>query len=338
MAELRISLPTPVSGRLPVLDELKGVAILLVILYHGGGVLGWRNTLHFDLGVDIFVVLSGIGLALSSRYRGPGEFMARRLSRIMPAYWIVLTIYALGSISLLQRPTTATDLILHYLGVHAWFGDAHAVSINDSFWYITLILTLYGLFCLVRPLLEHPARLLLAGSVISVTIALGLFYWNQPAAFGFLGLRIPGFFVGLLIGQLLKTGRLSLPVGAALGAALFVFVYVPYTQGIVFHPTVAGLALMGIYALTIRPALPPGAQGATGRVLKFLGDHSLEIFLIHQPLIRDYNVYLLGRWFNIIQPGRWTLLVGMVIGLAVTLVASVELRRMLQKVPFLSKA
>lgn len=33
MAELKIELPAPVSGRLPVLDELKGLAIILVILF-----------------------------------------------------------------------------------------------------------------------------------------------------------------------------------------------------------------------------------------------------------------------------------------------------------------
>ena len=181
------------------------------------------------------------------------------------------------------------------------------------------------MFCLVRPLLERPAQLLLVGSVISVAIAFGCFFWNQPAVFGFLGLRIPGFFVGLLLGQLLKSGRLALPLGVALATAGFVFVYVPYSRGIVFHPTVAGLAVMGFYTYAIAPTLPPRSRSVTSRVLKFLGDHSLEIFLIHQPLIRDYNVYLHGRWFNIGQPSAWSLIVGMVIGFAVTLLLSVRM-------------
>jgi peptidoglycan/LPS O-acetylase OafA/YrhL len=338
MAEIKIELPAPVSGRLPVLDELKGLAIILVILYHAGGVLVWNNYLHGDIGVDMFVILSGLGLALGSHYRSAREFMTRRLLRILPPYWIVLTVFALGGNIFLQLHYTTANLLLHYLGIHAWFGDAYAVSINDSFWFITLILTLYVLFCAIRPLVEKPAQLLLVGSGISVAIAFVYFFWNQPAVFGHLGLRIPGFFVGLLLGQLLKSGRLLLPVGTSLAMALFVFVYVPYTQGIVFHPTVAGLAVMGFYSFAVRPALPQGPRLVTGRVLKFFGDHSLEIFLIHQPLIRDYNVYLHGRWFNIIQPSPLSLTVGMSIGLAVTLIASVELRRLLQKLPFHAKA
>lgn len=338
MAELKIELPAPVSGHLPVLDELKGVAITLIVLYHAGGVLVWNNYLHGDLGVDIFVILSGLGLALSTHYRGAREFMTRRLWRIMPTYWIALTVFAWGGTFFLQHHYSTTDLLLHYLGIHAWFGDAYAVSISDPFWFITLILTLYAMFCVIRPLLEQPARLLLAGSVISVAVAFGCFFWNQPAVFGFLALRIPGFFVGLLIGQLLKSGRLVLPVAGSLAAALFIFVYVPYSRGIVFHPTVAGLAVMGFYAFVVRPTLPQNSRRVTGRVLKFLGDHSLEIFLIHQPLIRDYNFYLHGRWLNIGQPSPLSLIVGMVIGLAVTLVVSVELHRLLQRLPFPAKA
>jgi len=334
MAELRFELKEPAAGRLPVLDELKGLAILLVVLYHAGGVLVWNNHLHGDLGVDMFVILSGLGLALSGQSGGARRFLTRRLWRIMPTYWIALTLYAWAGTHFLEHHYSTADLLLHYVGIHGWFGDAYAVSISDPFWFITLILTLYVLFCFLRPLLERPAQLLLVGSFLSTGVAFACFFWNQPGVFGFLALRIPGFFVGLLLGRWLRSGRLVLPVGVPLATALFVFVYVPYTQGIVFHPTVAGLAVMGFYGYTLRPVLGAGVR----RGLKFLGDHSLEIFLLHQPLIREYNFYLQGRWLQINHPGPAGLIVGMVIGLAVTLIASVELHRLLQKLPFPAKA
>ena len=56
-----------------------------MVIYHAGGVLVWQNLLHGDLGVDIFVILSGVGLALSQRSEPPVAFMRRRLIRIMPA-------------------------------------------------------------------------------------------------------------------------------------------------------------------------------------------------------------------------------------------------------------
>ena len=106
-----------------MLDELKGVAILLVVLYHAGGVLVWNNYLHGDLGVDIFVILSGLGLAMSSRYGGAREFLTRRLWRIMPAYWIALDGLSRGAEPIfLQHPCPSTTWSCISLGIHAWLG------------------------------------------------------------------------------------------------------------------------------------------------------------------------------------------------------------------------
>jgi flagellar biogenesis protein FliO len=54
--------------------------------------------------------------------------------------------------------------------------------------------------------------------------------------------------------------------------------------------------------------------------------------------MREYNYYLHGRWLNVIQPSSFSLMIGMVAALALTLFLSVELRRLLQKLPFPAKA
>ncbi len=338
MAALKLTLSSPVAGRLPVLDELKGLAISLVILYHAGGVLGMANFFHGDVGVDIFVILSGIGLALGAQTESARSFLTRRLLRIFPTYWIALTLFWLCNSHFLQKEYTSLNVALHYLGIHGWFGDQYAMGIVDSFWFVTLIVSLYALFCLLRRWLAAPDRLLLVGAAISVTVALVLFFTRQSGSFAHLGMRMPGFFVGLLIGRLLKNGELDLRLGAALALAVFLVTYVPYTQGIIFHSVAVGLCLMGVYAWLWKTVAPVRVETSVARVLKFLGDHSLEIFLFHQPLIRDYNVYLHGRWFNLNAPTSASLLVGMIIGLAITLFVSVELRALLRKIPALNRA
>lgn len=329
--QLNLSLPGgPRTGRIAAFDELKGLAILLVVLYHAGGVLVWRNFLHGDLGVDIFVILSGAGLALSGHRDEPaGEFLFRRLRRIAPAYWLVLGAYAIANYFVLERPTSPLDLGLHVLGLHGWFGDAVGLSVNESFWFITLIVSLYLLYLWLRRL-RSSESLLLAGALVSVAVSFAFFFTGQSAMFAHLGLRLPGFVLGLLLGRLLRVGQLSLGLNATLGAALFVLVYVPYTQGIVFHTAAAGLALVAAYSLWLRPALPAGTA-PTQRTLSFLGAHSLEIFLIHQPLLRDYNTILQIRWFHVAQPTPTSLAFGMVVALAVTLFISVELKRVLDR-------
>lgn len=334
MPSLTLLAPVPSGRRLPEIDELKGLAILLVVLYHAGGTLVWQNLLHGDLGVDIFVILSGVGLALGRPCASAGEFFRRRLGRILPAYWVALTAYWALNTHFLQKNYSVTEVGLHYLGIHAFFGDIYAMGINDSFWFITLILFLYVCYAALRTWTDQPDRLLLVGSIISTTLALGYFLTGQSGVFGHLALRVPGFFLGVLVGQLLKTGRLELPLSRLTAIALLVISYVPYTRGIVFHTVVVGAILIIAYIFALRPALPSGVAQPVCRVLAFFGRYSLEIFLIHQPLIREYVYYCLGRFLGTTAPTPIDLIPAMAIGFGLTLFLSVELHRLLARLPW----
>ena len=101
----------------PLLDGLRGVAILLVIIHHivvlsyesGLSVQGeasvFSSVLHVLslgwVGVDLFFVLSGFlvtRILLLSRhdYAGVRNFYIRRFLRIYPLYWLFLAMYFLG--------------------------------------------------------------------------------------------------------------------------------------------------------------------------------------------------------------------------------------------------
>jgi peptidoglycan/LPS O-acetylase OafA/YrhL len=326
MKPLRLALGAPARGRLPVLDELKGVAILLVILYHAGGVLGWANTLHGEVGVDMFVILSGIGLTLSGRHETAPRFLGRRFLRIYPAYWIALTACLVTGAYFRGNHYAPADIALHYLGIHAWFGDAKAMSINDSFWFITLIVTLYVVYLPMRPLLGRPDRLLLAGMALSLLLAWVHLRAGMPVGFANLSMRFPGFFIGLVVGRLLRDGALELPLTPALAGAAFLFLYAPNPLGFIFTSVWIGAGLMATYAFGAGPLLP--ARGR--RVLAFLGGLSLEIFLLHQPLIRDWNFYILQRFFPSLGLAPPVLISGMAVGLAVAIGLSFLLQRLLR--------
>ena len=329
MASLRLELPAPVAGRVLALDELRGVAILLVILYHAGGVLGLANTLHGEVGVDMFVILSGAGLALSPGQEGAGRFLLRRFWRIYPAYWIALTAFLLGDALLWNRHFPAADILLHYLGLQAWFGDAHALSINDSFWFVTLIVTLYAVYLPLRRFVDRPDKLLLLGALVSIVPAVYCYQHRQYVGFDHVSLRFPGFFLGLVLGRLLKAGRLDISATTALGAACLVVFYVPFTQNFVFASVWVGAGLMAAYALLVRPYL----SASTREPLKFLGDRSLEIFLIHQPLIREYNILVQHRLFPGSPVTPLSLIVGILVALAVAVALAGALHSALGMLP-----
>src|ERR1039457_6753886 len=87
MTAFDLKIPKIGGGRVDAIDELKGAVILLVIFYDAGGALVWQNFLHGDVRVALFVILSGVGLALGARVQSAGDFLFRRLLRIFPAYW-----------------------------------------------------------------------------------------------------------------------------------------------------------------------------------------------------------------------------------------------------------
>ncbi len=91
------------GSRIPQLDGLRGLAILLVLFYHGGPIgFGW-------VGVDLFFVLSGFlitGILYDSR-DAEGyfcRFYERRVLRIFPLYFVVLAFSFFIAPQLVSRP------------------------------------------------------------------------------------------------------------------------------------------------------------------------------------------------------------------------------------------
>jgi peptidoglycan/LPS O-acetylase OafA/YrhL len=94
-------------GHVPALDGIRGVAILVVVLYHltlWGHVIApieslWLWTSMGHVGVDLFFVLSGYlitGILYDSRGSSTylGTFFARRTLRIFPLYFAAVFLFA----------------------------------------------------------------------------------------------------------------------------------------------------------------------------------------------------------------------------------------------------
>ena len=101
------------AGRIPELDGIRGLAILLVIVWHYFVSSAPNVKPHTDVyyvlsafrlawsGVDLFFVLSGfliVGILYDARTRGSYflTFYARRFYRILPLYSVVLALFLIG--------------------------------------------------------------------------------------------------------------------------------------------------------------------------------------------------------------------------------------------------
>ncbi|SHO52252.1 acyltransferase family protein [Desulfopila aestuarii] len=154
--------PQHLRGHLPSLNSLRGVAVLLVYLFHAD-VPGFTGGF---IGVDIFFVLSGflITILLLQEYQTTGtiffkNFYMRRILRLFPALCLLLIVFVI--FSLFFFPTAAEKLFhiedafltLFYisnwtrafdLGRPVVLGHCWSLSIEEQF-YIFWPLLLYFL-------------------------------------------------------------------------------------------------------------------------------------------------------------------------------------------------
>ncbi|WP_225099638.1 acyltransferase [Streptomyces sp. CoH27] len=104
-------------NRLLALDGLRLVAALMVCLYHytgrGGTVsASWHGSpshlfpalskaaVYGNFGVELFFVISGFVICMSSWGRTLGDFFRSRVARLYPAYWVALVLVTGASLAM----------------------------------------------------------------------------------------------------------------------------------------------------------------------------------------------------------------------------------------------
>src|SRR3989338_4223352 len=137
MCSLRLGPPATIRGRrvvgsigVDVTQELKGFAILAIVFSHVGYFLALDHSFLFPLsvfagvGVDLFLFVSGFGLATSACARGESvvQFYRRRLKNIYVPLWIVLAAFFIAGYFILHK-TYAGDYIEGSLA--GWFPSAN---------------------------------------------------------------------------------------------------------------------------------------------------------------------------------------------------------------------
>ncbi len=184
--------------RQPGLDLLRAVAIVWVMLFHSfivGGLgphFGWLSRFGW-MGVDIFFVLSGylIGTQVLAPLRegaplAAGSFYRRRAYRILPAFLVVLALYAgfpwlreaPGMQSWWQFATFSMNLLADYPRLQA-FSHAWSLCVEEHFY---LVFPLLAWAMMRRPSAKAVVALAVFVVVAGVVLrgALWLHYSAQP--------------------------------------------------------------------------------------------------------------------------------------------------------------
>src|SRR4029450_3826957 len=164
--------------RQPGLDLLRALAIIVVVVYHAA-LFGFKLPGRVDrfgwIGVDLFFVLSGylIGgqlLAPLAREQSIklGRFFARRVFRIMPAYFAVLAVYFLlpswREYSEMSQPLWKFLLSVQNIALHGGTAFSHAwsLAVEDQF-YLALPFLLLFLYRRPRAVIIIPCLIVIGG-------------------------------------------------------------------------------------------------------------------------------------------------------------------------------
>ncbi len=313
--------------RIPSVDRLKGLGLLLVLLYHAGGVLGRENLLHGETGVDVFLIVSGFILALNSATMPAATFLRRRFFRIYPAYWLALAIFLPINAHLYADHKPAIDIALHIVGLHGFSTPAYFSDIEDALWFISLIVLVYLVFLGIR---RHLHNLGLVVGVCGILTTILLIYYERTGNNGGvieMAVRIPSVFLGFLFGQLASGRPVEIRATGLAAAGLMAATYGCLFPGVDFAYAVAALAWIAAFMVAERWLLRVHSGRTLLAAFSFLGIYSYEIYLFHQLPMRDYNAWILNNWFEIPRPSQAELCAGMAVALTAVILWSVLVHR-----------
>ncbi len=317
------------GGRLPVLDGIKGLALVLVLLYHSGGVLRWQNDLHGEVGVDIFLLVTGFLLVWRAKTLPVGAFLRRRFFRIYPAYWFALTLFLLLHHYCFGGEDSCGNILFHAFGLQGFGPPAYFSAINDSFWFISILVLTYGLFLALRRWLDRGGTMLVICSVLTAGFALAYLAAGNSGGVVELANRIPTVFLGFLAGAV-ATGGCELKVDWKLAVLPLTLSALFYLRSFLVYYPLTAIGLILLYLSFDRVAGAAAPLRWVRSALSFLGVYSYEIYLLHQPMIRDYNRLFLHNWLRA-EPTPGQLVAGILVGLAIVIPASVLLHWLVER-------
>lgn len=328
----------------PELDGIRGLAILGVLCSHGVGLIGLFDGPHLSLsdklvkystiplwgGVDLFFALSGflisgILLGTKSRQNFFFSFYARRVLRIFPIYYFVLTASLIASFYLPaishQLPPTGSWKLAYFLYLQNWPVFWHGEKMMNGFWGVYWSLAVEEQFYLIWPLLVFllSPRVLMKICVVGFICALPLRFALSLYVFGggfglaqITSSRVDGLFLGSACALYMYQHHRPVPIrwivwsfsgGAAIMGyiALFHHPELISTSKWILTLGITGYALLaGSVVALSQHHVPPLQRVLAHPFLRQFGKYSYGIYVYHlflflplRKLISEHSAFFL---------------------------------------------
>ena len=304
--------------KMPELDSVRGVAILMVLFYHGFASrqsveaftgfpkLFVRLASPGWMGVNLFFALSGFlitGILLDSKDRPQyyRRFYLRRALRILPAYYGLLLLLALlGRFGMQGENVSWAFLGLSaiYLanvtllfGVPIQFGILWSLAVEEHFYLIWPLI--------VRNVRRRAVGLFAVAIAFSATIArvvtwrLGYDYFAHYTWLVADGLALGSLLAVLLRGPLgTRDGLKLISLTALLASALLILPDFPLHRPLAggsFHITALNLLCTAMVGGALLLGTSTWSFLVEHRVLKFFGEISYGLYLLHMLVFNIFD-------------------------------------------------
>lgn len=197
--------------RLVVVDGLRMVSALMVVLYHlmhGEGVRdrawaaptdqlfpGLADVAAYGwLGVEMFFLISGFVICMSSWGRTVGEFAVARAVRLYPAYWfaVVVTTAVLVLFPVFATHRDWTHVLVNMTMLQSLLG---VPDVEQAYWTLSVELLFYVLFALVVVARGVTVRRVVAFCALWTLASLFAPWLDNPAVSIFLGRNYAQYFI-----------------------------------------------------------------------------------------------------------------------------------------------